>query len=498
MTSPDPLPRRFGQYLLFDKIGEGGMARIYLARARTGLGGERLVVVKQILPLLSTSQQFSQLLTAEAKLAAGLSHGNIVQVIDLGREDDMLYIAMEYVEGFDLRELLTHCSKAKVPLPVEFSLLVVSETLRALEYAHKKRDSQGRPLQIVHRDVSPSNILMSFEGEVKLCDFGIARAIGTETEVDAETIQGKAGYMSPEAANGESLDARADVFSAAIVLWELVAGRRLYRSKSGNPSLRLAREAQIPALPERGYPLESRLHQIVMRGLAREREDRYPDALSMLNDLQQWIRDAGLHASSLKFGAWLMDHFGKQIVERRRMRQLAAKAIDGGPLVQFQTAAIRPETAELEGKERETGDAEVPAPQTPALGAVAAAVAPKDGVLREGGAAEGSTPKGGAAERNASAGSAADGTAADGTAADGGAAAGSATEAIKASDVAGDSPARETLTPESSESSPPAEQRIATISERRKRLYAKGETPARAYLIATMVVLLTLAFWLVR
>ncbi|MBK9001323.1 MAG: serine/threonine protein kinase [Myxococcales bacterium] len=200
--SSESLPRRFGRFVLFDKIGEGGMARIYLGRQSTELGGERLVVVKQILPILASSQEFSRLLIEEAKLAAGLSHGNVVQVIDLGREDDVLYIAMEYVEGFDLSDLLKRCSRTKTPLPVEFSLLIVIETLRALEYAHRKKDEHGRPLGIVHRDVSPSNVLVSFDGEVKLCDFGIARAMGVGAELPTEAIQGKAGYMSPEAAAG--------------------------------------------------------------------------------------------------------------------------------------------------------------------------------------------------------------------------------------------------------------------------------------------------------
>src|SRR5262249_40068563 len=134
----EPLPRRFGRFVLFDKIGEGGMARIYLGRQRSDLGGERLVVVKQILPVLASSAEFSRLLIEEAKLAAKLSHGNVVQVIDLGREDDRLYIAMEYVEGFDLSELLKRCSKTKIALPIEFGLLVVVETLRALDYSHRK------------------------------------------------------------------------------------------------------------------------------------------------------------------------------------------------------------------------------------------------------------------------------------------------------------------------------------------------------------------------
>ncbi len=340
--TPDPLPRRFGRWVLFDKIGEGGMARIYLGRTETGLGGERLGVVKQMLPLLGTSADFSRLLIEEAKLAAQLSHGCIAQVFDLGREEDTLYIAMEYVEGFDLRELLRHCTQRKVPLPVEFSLFVVAETLKALDYAHRKRDEQGRPLGIVHRDVSPSNVLISFEGEVKLCDFGIARAMGAQAALSDEAIQGKAGYMSPEAARGETPDARSDVFAVGIICWELLSGRRLYKSDGRGPPLELARRAEIPPLPERGYPEEARLHQIVMRALEVDREARHASARAMLREIEDYVASTNLMASPLKFGQWLMQNFGQEIVERRRMRERAAKQLDqpGAPTSQPKPAPV--------------------------------------------------------------------------------------------------------------------------------------------------------------
>jgi serine/threonine-protein kinase len=328
-VSSDPLPRRFGRWVLFDKIGEGGMARIYLGRTETGLGGERLAVVKRILPILSSSEEFSRLLIEEAKLAAQLTHGNVVQVFDLGREEEALYIAMEYVEGFDLRELLRQCSKQKVPLPVEFSLLFAIETLRALDYAHRKRDEEGRLLGIVHRDVSPSNVLVSFEGEVKLCDFGIARAMGADSKLPDEAIQGKAGYMSPEAACGETPDARSDVFAVGIIVWELLSGRRLYKGSEGRaPPLELAREAEIPALPQRGYPDEARLHAIVMRALAKNRDDRYATARDMLRDLEEYVASARLIASPLRLGEWLTEQFGAEIIERRRARERAARVLD--------------------------------------------------------------------------------------------------------------------------------------------------------------------------
>jgi len=235
------LPRRFGAYHLFDRIGRGGMADIYLAHASTGLGPARRVVVKEILPALCRDERFASMLIQEAKLVSQLRHANVVQVLDLGREHERLFIAMEYVEGFDLNQLLRRLSKRRIGIPMQFAMLVVRETLAALDYAHRAKSESGGSLGVVHRDVSPSNVLISFEGEVKLCDFGIAKALSApavtgghdrpsdEATGERSKIAGKAAYMSPEHARGEELDGRADLFSAGILLWELCAGRRLYK-----------------------------------------------------------------------------------------------------------------------------------------------------------------------------------------------------------------------------------------------------------------------------
>jgi serine/threonine protein kinase len=319
------LPRRFGRYALFDFIGKGGMAEIFLARATTELGAARLCVVKQIIPEYARHPQFAEMLIHEAKLAARLNHAHIVQVFDLGRADDALYIAMEYVEGFDLNALLRRCSQAKVPLPFEFALGIVSDVLKGLDYAHRRMDDEGKPLGIVHRDVSPSNVLISLEGEVKLCDFGIAHANDlvqqTGAQVD-EAIKGKAGYMSPEHARGEPIDARADVFAAGIVLWELLAGKRMYKKEAHGASLlEVARRAEVPELPVKNLPHEEKLHGIVKKALATKREERFLTAGAMLRELQGYMSDAKLVASPLKLGTWLVDQFGAELNEQRRARE---------------------------------------------------------------------------------------------------------------------------------------------------------------------------------
>lgn len=342
IPTPAELPRAFGRYQLFDRVGAGGMAEIFLARARTELGGARLVVVKQILPQLSGNDSFADMLITEAKLAAQLNHANIVQVFDLGRHDGVLFIAMEYVEGFDLNELLRRCARQGVALPVEFALLITMEVLRGLSYAHRFVDVQGRALGIVHRDVSPSNVLISVEGEVKLCDFGIARANDAADLVTEDVIKGKAGYMSPEHARGEVIDARADVFSAGIILWELLAGRKLYRGGNGS-TLEMARRAQIPPLPQRGLPFESDLHEIVERALARSRDGRYSSAQAMLRELESYVGRAKLMASPIRFGDWLRDNFAQELIASRRARELAAKGLERSSVDGSQLAACAPQ-----------------------------------------------------------------------------------------------------------------------------------------------------------
>lgn len=332
------LPQTFGRYTLFEQIGKGGMAEIFLARDRSELGATRLSVVKRILPVFADEPRFSEMLIHEAKLAARLSHRCIVQVFDLGRQgaprdadgvgsdadgvggaaDDRLFIAMEYVEGFDLSALLRRATERGVALPVEFALGIVADVLEGLDYAHRCKDEDDRPLGVVHRDVSPSNVLVSCEGEVKLCDFGIAHANDLVREEVSEALKGKAGYMSPEHARGEALDARADVFAAGILLWELLSGRRLYRSKDGLPLLEQARRAEIPPLRPLDVPRFSELERIVRRALAADKDERYASAAAFSRDLEEYVASASLVTSALRLRGWLNENFDEDFAERRR------------------------------------------------------------------------------------------------------------------------------------------------------------------------------------
>ncbi|MEM9187665.1 MAG: serine/threonine-protein kinase [Myxococcota bacterium] len=328
------LPRQFGRFTLFDHIGRGGMADIFLALLQ-GDVLERRVVIKQILPHLSDDPGFGDMLISEAKLAAHLGHANVVQTYELGREDGQLFIAMEYVEGFDLNRLLRRLTEARIGLPAEFALLIVRDVLRALDYAHRARDGEGTPMGLVHRDVSPSNVLVSFEGEVKLCDFGIARAMTAspdESRVARARVAGKSAYMAPEHARGESIDARADVFAAGILLHELAAGRRMYRG-SEEEMLAQAKAGAVPRLRDRGLPAHDRLQAILDRALAADADHRYRSAAGFLAELEDYAIEHRLMASQLKFGTFLTDYFAEEIVDVRAARERAAR-VERSPVEQ--------------------------------------------------------------------------------------------------------------------------------------------------------------------
>jgi serine/threonine-protein kinase len=297
------------------------------------------------------------MLVQEAKLAGQLQHRNIVQVMDLGRESGRLFIAMEYVEGYDLNRLLRQLSRRRLPLPLEFALLIVREVLQALTYAHRAVDEDGAPLGIVHRDVSPSNVLISFEGEVSLCDFGIARAMDMdlvrpagetrgedpeESRIQRVRVAGKSAYMAPEHARGESLDARSDLFAVGILLWELCAGRRLYRGTDAE-MLELARKAQVPPLPARNLPDQARLQGILDRALSIDPAARFQSGADMLLALEEYALSTSLMASQLRFGSYLTEHFADDIVALRRARERAAEHALGNrhvPVVDVEPATM--------------------------------------------------------------------------------------------------------------------------------------------------------------
>jgi serine/threonine protein kinase len=273
------------RYKIVERIDSGGMAEVFKGRARAIHGIEKTVAIKRILPHLARNRKFVAMFLDEARLSVYLNHANIVQVFDIARAGEDYFIVMEYVEGANLRTLLDASRNANRPLPVEGAAFIAAEVCRGLAYAHARRDNDGRPLNIVHRDVSPPNILLSLEGEVKLVDFGLAKAASQLERSDPDILKGKLGYMSPEQAHGMPFDQRADVFATGILLWEMLAGRRLFRGETDLETLEQVRAARVQPLREINPRVPKDLEEVVSRALARDAARRYQSARQLGDDL---------------------------------------------------------------------------------------------------------------------------------------------------------------------------------------------------------------------
>ena len=308
-----PIP--FGKYYLLERINVGGMAEVFRAKAYGVEGFERLVAVKRILPNIAEDTEFIKMFIDEAKIAVQLNHANIAQIFDLGMVDGSYYIALEHIHGRDLRAIFDRCRNHGEPMPVAQACFVVMKVCEGLDYAHNKRDSSGRPLNLVHRDVSPQNIIVSFEGEVKLIDFGIAKAAGKGSKTQAGILKGKFGYMSPEQVRGLPIDRRSDIFSCGIVLYELLTGERLFVGESDFSTLEKVRNVEIlpPSTYNRKIPDE--LERIVLKALAKDHDDRYQNAIDLHDELQAFVYTAGEFYSRKDLAGWSKRVFAREIKE---------------------------------------------------------------------------------------------------------------------------------------------------------------------------------------
>jgi len=300
----------FGPYRIVARIGRGGMAEVYLAQ-RTGPGGfARDLVIKRILPHLAEDQEFVRMFVNEAAILARLTHSNVAQVYDFGRIDDSYYLAMEYVRGTSLDRLLAVFSGNGLPIPI--ALRIIADTARGLAYAHRATDPLGRPLGIVHSDISPSNILISFEGEVKLIDFGIARAGFQRSE--RGVLKGKVRYMSPEQCRGEPLDPRTDIYSLGIVLWETLTGRNLY--DQDRPMDVITAVLEQPTPPPSGLRAEvpEALDRITLRALEKNPAARFPRAEEMAQAIDLFVAEQRMLANQQALGELVRSRFAPTLV----------------------------------------------------------------------------------------------------------------------------------------------------------------------------------------
>lgn len=282
-----PHPERIGPYRILERIGSGGMAEIFLAKHVGPWSFERRLVLKCMHPRFSQKSEFTRMFIHEAKLAALLHHYNIVQVHDLGEADGRVFMAMEYVPSQDLAFVLSELYRDRKTMPLPLILYVAAEILAGLGYAHRRAADDGTPLGIVHRDVSPQNVLLSYEGGVKLTDFGLAKVISQKDDHDPKRLQGKLGYVSPEQVLGHQGDQRSDLFSVGIVMWEMLSGRRLFRSENPKDTLEQLLRKPIRPPSEFRSDVTPTVDRILMKALRRQPDARYQTAGAFLGDVSQ-------------------------------------------------------------------------------------------------------------------------------------------------------------------------------------------------------------------
>jgi serine/threonine protein kinase len=302
-----PIP--FGKYFLLERINVGGMAEVFKAKTVGVEGFERIVALKRILPSIAEDEEFITMFIDEAKIAVQLQHANIAQIFDLGKVEDSYFIALEFVNGRDLRSIFEDLRKVKQSMPIPQVCYLVMQLCEGLDYAHNKRDTQGRELLLVHRDISPQNVLLGYDGEVKLIDFGIAKAAGKASKTQAGILKGKFGYMSPEQVRGLPIDRRSDIFALGIVLYEMLTGERLFIGESDFSTLEKVRNVEIVPPSSFNSQIPAKLETIVLKALEKDVEDRYQNAIDLHDDLQLFLHSTGLFSSRKDLSAWMRRTF---------------------------------------------------------------------------------------------------------------------------------------------------------------------------------------------
>ncbi len=312
-------PRPFGKYRLLAKLAAGGMAEIYLA-AQSGLGGfEKLLVIKCILPSLARESRFVDMLLDEARIAARLNHPNVIQVFDVGRIEDQFFIAMEYLSGESLATVTGACRRRQFLMLPELAAGLILQSAEGLHHAHTLTGTDGTPLNIVHRDVSPQNIFVLYDGGVKVVDFGIAKAELSRTKTKTGSIKGKYAYMSPEQVTGKDVDAQTDVFALGIVLWECLTGRRLYKQENEWDTMRQIVNEDAPSPAEYRPDLPEPLVAVTLKALARDKRQRLTTAAEMRASLAKYLKGAPLTADTAAIGQWMQKVFRNRIEDKRRL-----------------------------------------------------------------------------------------------------------------------------------------------------------------------------------
>jgi len=332
--------QRFGKYLLLSRIAQGGMAELYQAKLMGDEGFEKLIAIKKILPHLSEETNLVKSFIDEAKLAAFLQHPNIVQIYDFGSVNSNYYIAMEYLYGKDLKLITERYKEKELPLSIENALYIATQVCAGLDYAHKLKDFHGKPLNIIHRDIGPHNIFISYDGQVKIIDFGIAKAAIQNTKTQDGSIKGKMAYMSPEQALGEPIDHRSDIFAMGILLYEMVTHTRMFEGDAFRIFAKV-READYTPAGILNKDLPQDLCRIIDKALAKDREQRYQSAEELLTDLEKCMYGLSISPSYRNLSQYMKELFGE---EAEAEFETIRKIIDADSMISLEIdKTVRPQ-----------------------------------------------------------------------------------------------------------------------------------------------------------
>lgn len=316
---------RYGQYELVAPLAVGGMAELFLARPAGSQGASGLVVVKRILPSLAKNKEFVSMFLQEARVVARLNHPGIAQILELGKVGDSYFIAMEYVRGDDFRNVVRQAKAEGRSLTAPLVCRMIIGASEGLHFAHTATDENESPLKIVHRDVSPQNLLLTFDADVKLIDFGVAKAADSGQKTRTGVLKGKYAYMSPEQVEGKVLDARSDVFALGVVMYELITQTRLFKRRGGPATLRAVDECRVPRPSQHNPALDPALEAIILRTLARDREARIQSAAELASELDTYLATHRLPGSRSHLRQFIQEIYATRITEEKQW----ANALEG-------------------------------------------------------------------------------------------------------------------------------------------------------------------------
>jgi serine/threonine-protein kinase len=312
------------RYRVIEKLESGGMAEVFRAESEGLQGFKKQVAIKRVLPHLSSKKKFISMFLDEARLSAQLSHSNCVQVFDIGVGDSAFFIVMEFVDGANLKAVIEHLRKHGKEFPVEAAVYICLEICKGLVYAHELTDQNGAALHIVHRDMSPPNVLITKHGEIKIVDFGLAKANSQLEKSEPGIIKGKFSYLSPEAAMGQEVDLRTDVFAVGIILWELLSGQRLFLGDTDFQTVKKVQAAAVPAISAINKKVPPELEKIINKALARDPAARYQDARTLGSELSRFLFKYGVPVSTFEIGPLVLG----AMRERQKVRPQQASIID--------------------------------------------------------------------------------------------------------------------------------------------------------------------------